>query len=163
MNRIPLWGIECLREGFHLLSYYDIYLGQDIIGKARVKAEGMFFRFECQCRIPSESIHYAIVQCGEKEFNLGVCIPEGNSYLAYKRIPIKEFKNEELRFFVQEKKEKNTVRVSVNPQKPFAYLQHLDHAKLDFSDENPQILLDDPKCPNQGQQDSDQSQEFHCQ
>lgn len=162
MNRIPLWGIECLREGFILYNYFDIYLGQDVIGKARVFQEGLFFHFQCQCSLPSQTVYHVILQCGSKEFDLGVGVPT-EDYLSYKRISIKQFENTQFRFYIAEKKKTVTERVEVDSEKPFAYFEQLEFAKLDTSEEKPIICLELPINSIPLQPDSDPIQEFQNQ
>jgi len=163
MNRIPLWGIECLREGFILHNGYDIYLGEDVTGKACVKQEGLYYHFQCWCRLPSASIHCVILQSRGKEYNLGVCVPDGDKFRADKRIPIKQFDDPEFKFYLMERNQRNKILIAVDSQKPFEHLQDLENAQLDLSNELPQICLHDSKSLNPVQQGNDQSREQQSQ
>lgn len=163
MNRIPPWGIECLREGFTLYKDYNIFCGQDVIGSACVRQEGLFFCFQCRCKPPSGAMHSVIVVNNGKEFNLGVCVPDGEEFTAYKRISIKQFKDMELKFYLREKEEIPTQCVAVEENKPFEHLENLEFARLDLTQEHPQICLNEITVSTPLQPDSDQSQEYQSQ
>lgn len=163
MNRIPLCGIQCLREGFTLFYEYNVFQGQDIIGSAGVKQEGLYFSFQCRCKPKSDAIHIAMVENNGKKYDLGVCVPEQDGFTAYKRIAIKEFKDMEFKFCIKEKEEVHTAPVDADENKPFPYLQDLDGAHLDLTSGFPQICITDIKDQFQDQQGSGQSQEFQNQ
>lgn len=158
MNTTPPEGIECLKEGFYLYNY-DIVYGQNTIGKARVEQVGLYYHFICQCVLPCESVHYVILQSGDRQFNLGVCVPNGDKFQAYKRIPVKEFEKNDFHFRLIPKEEKSKLLIEPDPEKPFAYLQNLQDARLDVYEKGIQIVLDETKYSTQDQQGSDQSQE----
>ena len=142
---------------------YDVFYGQDKIGKASVEREGLYYHFRCQCDQPSDGIYYGILQTENRQFNLGVCIPENGRFCAYKRIPVKEFENENFKFCLITKDAKRKMLVAVDKDKPFGYLQDLESASLNHSGEEIQIALNGTKYLNQDQQDNDQSQEFQHQ
>ena len=138
---------------------YDIVYEQGIIGKAHVEKKGLFYHFSCQCTLPSASIHYVILESGDRQYNLGVCVPEGNKFRAYKRIPVKEFEKNDFRFRLLPKEEKSKIMIEPDSEKPFAYLQDLQDARLDISDTGKHIVLNKTKYLIQDQQDSDPNQE----
>ena len=142
---------------------YDIYFGGDVMGKAYIKQEGLYYYFQCWCQLPSASIHCVILQSGEKEYNLGVCVPDGDKFQTNKRIPIKQFKNEDFKFYLKSKQVDKKSVVTVDPEKPFEHLQELDNAQLDLSNALPQICLHDTKSSIPAQQGNDQSQEQQSQ
>lgn len=162
MNRIPPAGIECHREGY-ILHSYDIFLGQDVMGSVNIEREGLYYHFRCSCQLPSASIYYVILQNGNKEFNLGVCIPDGNTFRAYKRIAMKQFDNEDFKFNLVPKQKTSKTLVAVDPAKPFEHLQDLENARLDLSNDTTQIVIEGSICAIQDQQDSDQSRGLQSQ
>lgn len=157
MNRIPLWGIKCHREGFVLDNHYHIYLGQDKAGEVTVKREGLYYLFQCRCRLPSMPIYCAVLQNGNAQFNLGVCVPEGNIFRASKRIPVKLLDKQEFSFFLIEKQKNPTKVVPVDVQKPFRYLEELENAYFQRSNGTAQICIEEVKTQDPGQQGSDRN------
>ena len=145
MNNTPPKGIECLKEGFYLYNF-DIIYGQNAVGKARVEQQGLYYHFICKCTLPSDSIHYVILENDDRQYNLGVCVPCGDKFQAYKRIPVKEFKNGNFHFRLKAKEAKSIVPIHPDPEKPFAYLQNLQGARLDISEQGMQIVLEETKC-----------------
>lgn len=142
---------------------YDIYFGQDVIGKVNIEREGLYYHFRCCCQLPSSSIYYVILKNGNKEFNLGVCVPDGNRFRAHKRIAIKYFDDEDFKFNLTPKQEVQKILVEVDSEKPFEHLQDLEKAQLDLSNGITQILIEESKCEIPNQQDSDQSRESQSQ
>ena len=154
MNRIPPKGIKCLREGFIL---YNIYLGEEKVGEATVKREGLYYHFLCSSNLPAGTIYCVILRCAEKEFNLGVCVPEGDLFYTGKRIPMKQFSNSDFQFCIEEKNKRPQKSVTVNPQRPIAYLEHLENAYFCSNNGTPKICIPEPIDLTLDQQDSDRS------
>ena len=136
---------------------YHIYLGQDKAGEVTVKREGLYYLFQCRCRLPSMPIYCAVLQNGNAQFNLGVCVPDGNIFRTNKRIPAKLLEKPEFSFFLIEKQKNPTKVVPVDPEKPFRYLEELENAYFGRSNGIAQICFEEAKSPDPGQQDNDQS------
>ena len=135
----------------------DVYLGQEKVGEASVRQEGLYYHFSCRCRLPSKSVYCAMLRCGESEFDLGVCVPEGNSFRADKRIPVKLFSQSEFKFYIVERNKHLHTVVPVDAQKPFSYLQHLENAYFSSENGTHQVCISEIKNSPLSQQDSDQT------
>ena len=59
---------------------FDILRGGEKIGKAEVRREGLYYRFRCCCDLTGEVMYRLIVICGGKTENLGIPVPEGDSF-----------------------------------------------------------------------------------
>ena len=136
---------------------YSIYLGKDKVGEVVVMREGLYYMFQCHCHLPSMPIYCAVLQNNNAQFNLGVCVPDGNIFRVNKRIPAKLFDKPEFSFFLIEKQRNSTKVVSVDPQKPFRYLEELENAYFGQSNGVAQIYITDGKSPDPDLRGNDQS------
>ena len=136
-----------------MCNKYNIYHKQSVVGEAIVSQEGLFYHFQCLCRIPSKAIHHVIVSNGNKKFNLGVCIPQNKQFSSQKRIPIKHFDSQDFTFNLIERDQ--TQVAEINPAKPFDFLADLEDARLDDTDDSIRILFSNRKDLSPIQPDSD--------
>ena len=133
---------------------YDIIMGTQVVGKAQVSKEGLYYRFSCQCTPPDGSIHRISVSDGNNTKDLGICVPEGEMFCLVSRVPVKYLPGDKLTFTLAPK-EKQETAVPVVTDEPFAHLDMLDSARLQEAEGQTEILI----APAQDQQDSDPSQE----
>lgn len=133
---------------------YDIYAGTQIVGKAEVIKEGLYYRFSCQCTPPDENVHKILVSDGQNTKDLGICVPTGEWFCLVSRVPVKHLPGENLQFTLVSKDKRDTI-VPVKTNEPFPALDMLDSAHLQESEGKAEIVID----PAPGPQDSDQSQE----
>ena len=59
---------------------YDIRLGRDVIGKAEVTRQGLYYLFSCRCKLESDTMYRVTVSCGGHHENLGVLVPMGTEF-----------------------------------------------------------------------------------
>ena len=110
---------------------YDILRGGEKIGKAQVKQEGLYYRFRCVCSLTGEVIYRLIVTCGEKTENLGILIPDGDSFRLEKRLPVSRFRTGELVIrAVPGNPDRAGFFAPVKPDEPFRYLAGLQSARM---------------------------------
>ena len=77
---------------------YDILLGDEPVGCAQVKREGLYYSFCCSCKLSGDVLCKIIVICGERTEDLGICVPKGNGFGLEKKVPIKRLGDGTLRF-----------------------------------------------------------------
>lgn len=77
---------------------YNIIWKSNLVGTAEVFDEGLYYRFSCKCTIRYEGIYRIIVINGMNMIDLGICVPEKNNFVLYKRIPKKLFKEKTFSF-----------------------------------------------------------------
>ena len=114
-----------------MVGTYPILLGTEEVGQAEVISKGLYYQFDCRCRIASEVIHRIVVQTGEKKENLGILMPEGDAFSLRTKIPKSHFSVEEPVFRMIPKHsplDKNWLPLS--PEEPFSYIQDLKRAYL---------------------------------
>lgn len=84
-----------------------------------------------------------IVSCGTKRENLGILIPQGESFILDKRLPVKRIGNGELSFSLIPKKESvSGTFVPISPEEPFTYISRLKKSFLIYRNGQPGILID---------------------
>jgi len=112
-----------------LLGLYDIYRGEERIGKAQVSREGLYYRFRCCCDLPEGEIYRLMVNCGGKAENLGIPIPSGDSFWLSVRLPVSRFSGGEPTFRALPKEQHSWIPVLTD--QPFPYLAELENAVLE--------------------------------
>lgn len=133
---------------------YDIYRGQEKIGKTEVKREGLYYRFRCVCDLTGEVMYRITVSCGESTENLGIPIPSGDSFYLDKKLPVSHFSGTEPIFrAIPRHPQVANMWIPITPEKPFDYIDRLEHAVAEQRNGEMGILIpsEDP-VP----QDSDQ-------
>lgn len=138
---------------------YDIYRGQDKIGKAQVSREGLYYRFQCCCDLTGQVIHRLIVACGEKTENLGIPVPDGDAFYLTTRLPVSHFPQGEPTFrAVPKHPQGQKLWVPIAPDTPFEYISRLENAVAQRREEGMGILIQEEPAPTP--RDSDQNQEY---
>lgn len=121
---------------------YDIYLGRDVIGKAMVERQGLYYRFSCRCNLSGQVIYRLTVSCGEHRENLGVPVPVGSAFGLDTKLAMKKLGKGPFRFHAVPKHRKGEGKfVPVYPEEPFAYLTRLQNAFLEFRDGQAGVVI----------------------
>lgn len=110
---------------------YEIEMGGESVGQARVERQGLYYRFSCRCRISGEVICRVTVSCNGRTENLGVLVPMGREFGLEKKVAVKKLGRGAFRFRVGPK---HSAQMSgftpVYPEEPFAYISRLQEAFL---------------------------------
>lgn len=121
---------------------YDILLGGESAGNARVTREGLYYRFDCCLRLSGEVMYKLILQKGAETLNLGIPVPQGNLFTLRTRIPAKRVGDGA---FVIHAVPKHTALdgrfVPLKEDEPFRYLSKLYDAVFTVRDGQPGLLL----------------------
>ena len=133
---------------------HQILFNGNPIGYAEIHREGMFYHIVCNCDMMNSGIYRVVVDDGVNRVDLGVCIPVGNRYKCVTRIPCNRLTGEKFVFLMRDSAQLKGTPVKTG--KSFSQLEKLKDAHLSFANGHPVIIID----PIQGQQDSDQNQEY---
>ena len=68
----------------------DIILNGQVVGNCIVTKEGLYYRFQCNCRFEDRGVHKLFVGMNSNAIPLGICIPVGDKFILDKRIPISQ-------------------------------------------------------------------------
>lgn len=123
---------------------YDIFLGEEPVGKAKVEIQGLYYRFDCVCHIAKGKLCRLAVSCGDKTESLGVCVPKGNAFGLSTCLPIKRLGRGALSFRAAVDGDRSEVGfIPIYADKPFLYISKLENAFLDFAGGNYGIRVDE--------------------
>ena len=122
---------------------YSVSVSGKHAGKVVVQRQGLYYYFSCRCQLPDNGMYRLIVSCGTKRENLGILIPQGESFILDKRLPVKRIGNGELSFSLIPKKESvSGTFVPISPEEPFTYISRLKKSFLIYRNGQPGILID---------------------
>ena len=115
-----------------MIKAYDIVLGNEIVGKANVSEEGLYYHFACDCHL-SGGVMYQIKLLSEgKEYNLGICVPIGDHFGVKTKVPIKNIGPNNFTFYIEPRHTEIKGKfVPIIADEPFAYIDKLETAFLD--------------------------------
>ena len=118
---------------------YGVTYQGNTVGSVTVSREGLYYIFNCRVILPGSDI-YKLILCKESEYiELGVLIPVSNRFELQKRLPVKQAGKEDFVFEVSSKQE---TFVPVNGDKPFEYINQLNHARFAVRNHIAYIVLD---------------------
>ena len=111
---------------------YGVFQGEKAVGTVEIHKEGLYIHFSCRCRPADRDMIRLWMVCGEKEMDLGLCVPMDEGFGTEKRIPAKQCGHGEPRFCLRHKDD--TLRgkfIPLSPEEPFQYLHKLETAFLE--------------------------------
>lgn len=110
---------------------YQVFLGEQSIGKMQVQRQGLYYRFICRCRLTGEVIYKLLVSCGNHQESLGIFVPMEGGFGLDTKLPVKRL-GEGTPVFraVPKHKELSEKFVPIYPEEPFSYIAKLKDAYL---------------------------------
>ena len=111
------------------MGEYAVLFGSERIGTATVTKQGLFYCITCKCRI-SGSVPVRVRVIGEREVDLGLCVPMGEAFGLKATIPIKSVGSGDLTFFAAAKHRAAQELMIVSADEPFRYIARLKDAYL---------------------------------
>ena len=111
---------------------YEVFLGEKAVGTVEMQKEGLYVHFSCRCRPVHRDMIRLWMICGEKEIDLGLCVPMDGGFGTEKRIPAKLCGPGEPTFCLRHKDDILRGRfIPLSPEEPFQYLHKLETAFLE--------------------------------
>lgn len=111
---------------------YDIFRGEEKIGKAKVRREGLYYHFWCNCRLTGQVIYRVHVTCGGKTESLGIPVPNGGTFCLEARLPVSRFQMGTPKFYAAPKHPPLKGKwVPISPETPFAYIEKLRNSVME--------------------------------
>ena len=138
-----------------MISEYDIYMGKNVVGTAAVEKQGLYYRFDCRCRLSGAVLCRVMVECGGHHENLGILAPQGGAFCLSTKLAVKRIGEGPFSFRVIPKHPgtKGTF-IAIYPDEPFSYIARLKNAFLQVRRGQAGVVIPDlEKDP----QDSDQN------
>lgn len=129
-----------------MIAEYDIYMGNSVVGKAVVEKQGLYYRFDCRCRLSGDVLCRVMVECDGHHESLGILVPCGKIFGLTTKLPVKRFGAGGLRFRVMPKHPSGQgTFVAVYPDEPFSYLSRLKNAFLENRNGQAGVVITDPE------------------
>ena len=123
---------------------FDILRGEEKIGKAEVKREGLYYRFRCCCSLTGEVLYRLTATCSGRTENLGILIPVGDAFRLEKRLPASRFKAEAFVIrAVPANPDRGSQFIPVFPEEPFHYIARLNAARMERRDGQIGVIFED--------------------
>ena len=111
---------------------YEVFEDEKAVGTVEASREGLYIHFSCRCQpVHREMIRLWMI-CGEKETDLGLCVPMDGSFGTEKRIPAKQCGPGEPQFCLRHKDDTRRGKfIPLSPEEPFQYIHRLETAFLE--------------------------------
>lgn len=124
-------------------TFYSVTCSGIPCGKVSVRQQGLYYHFHCRCKVDREDVYRLILTDSDQEKSLGVLIPDGESFVLTRKIPVKQFRKGEW-FFRIIPKENAAVSsfVPISPEEPFAYINRLQESFLTYNNGQPGIEIE---------------------
>ena len=126
---------------------YPITLGQEILGRAEVTREGLYYRFRCEVKLTGQVLCKILVSCGGCQVDLGIPVPVEDRFGLQTRIPVKRLGEGTMEFRIIPRHKDIIGRfVPLSPEEPFRYLSRIREARLVRSNGITGIVLEKEEC-----------------
>jgi hypothetical protein len=107
------------------------------IGRATVIPAGLYYDIACRCK-PQSHIIRIVANCGGKQENIGICVPQDGEMVIRTKIPQKRLQS--LSGFVAIT-EKQDEWVPITEGKPMAHLDQLIYARFSSRNGKPGLAI----------------------
>ena len=111
---------------------YEVFLDETAVGTVEMHREGLYCHFSCRCHpVDRERIRLWML-CGEREVDLGLCVPMGDAFGTEKRIPARQCGTGTPEFVLRHKDDILRGKfIPLSPEEPFQYIHRLETAFLE--------------------------------
>ena len=118
----------------------NIYLDGNVVGIAKICEEGLYYRIECTCDLPQNTIFkvYAVTSC--ETLNIGVCTPCGEKLRTVRKIPVSRWGTAAPQFYVVPKDECDREVIKLLPNTPVTCVEVLRQCKLIWKNGKPVLV-----------------------
>lgn len=120
----------------------ELFFGDRSVGRVLVERQGLYYVFRCRCTLSGETAFRLFASCGEKQEDLGVLVPMGDSFGLDTRRPVKRLGEGTLAFSLVSRHDSPKTRFEpIYPEEPYAYLQKRKDAYLALKSARQAYLL----------------------
>lgn len=114
-----------------MVGDYDVFFCRQQSGRVQVQRQGLYYRFQCRCRLSGDVICRLYVHCGGRRENLGVVVPMDGGFGLDTRVPVKHFPEGIPEFsLVPRQEESGGTFAPIIPEEPFSYIERLKSSFL---------------------------------
>lgn len=112
------------------MKEYPVFLKEECVGNATVQQEGLFSRIICRCRIYADGFARLYVSDGNNIRDLGIMIPDADTFVVDTRISTMGMNEEKLSFWISNGK-REELFIPIEPIEEFACLDKLRKARFE--------------------------------
>lgn len=110
---------------------FDIRYDHKIVGTATVTQNGLYYTICCRCTLPNQGLHRILIQSGDKQTDIGICVPIDGMYGMNTSVAARNVDINAIDFILVPQGHIHSAEsVSLDPEKPFAYLHALESMRL---------------------------------
>lgn len=117
---------------------YAIYRKDEVIGKATVELQGLYYKITCKCNENSKARIRLGVSCGDRQADLGIFVPENGALMIRTTLPVKRLGEGALRFSVLEE-QGPSAWTPLKADEEFLYLSRLEQGRFEMRQGMPGI------------------------
>lgn len=122
---------------------YSVTLSETPVGKVIVRQQGLYYHFSCRCDLPGDIVYRLMVICGAVRENLGILVPEKESFVINTKVPVKRIGEGNMRFILVSLREQHqSTFIPISPEEPFAYIARLKQSFLTIQNGQPGIQIE---------------------
>lgn len=114
-----------------MLSEYDIFFHNTVVGKATIGLDGLYCCISCSCKLDYRQIYRLELCINNNKHKLGILVPDKDMFVLEKRIPIRLVKEGTLSFnVVTQKEEGQLLFCPVKDDLPFPHVERLEQCVM---------------------------------
>lgn len=126
-----------------MIEQFPAFLGEEIVGTVDLRTNGLYYDIQAKCRLSGQVVCRLVASAGAQTVNLGILVPENDSFCISARIARRKLDEGELTFRVCPKNQPTEYPVIIlRPEEPFRYLDRLTRGYLRI--EGDQMYFTDP-------------------
>ena len=114
--------------GIFLKEQYDVFLDGKCVGGVKVTKSGLYYLLSCRCCLPKRGPYKIVLSSGEKEYDLGLCVPVDGALGMNTRITSKNISSGDWKFRAAPRN--NEVFVPIETGSVFPYIYALRRARF---------------------------------
>ena len=111
-----------------MVGTYDVSRKDKVVGRCQITKQGLYYLLTCNCSLHDGEFLRLYLQSEGSAMELGVLVPEGDSFTLKKKLPIKSLKQGRPSFYLAEKGKLGSKFIAVYPEEPFKYLSRIKNS-----------------------------------
>lgn len=125
---------------------YNVYQGEESLGKVHVQKQGLYYRFFCRCKFSGQVMYDLQLNWDDGKALLGLLTPMDGQFGLEVKVPVKRVGQHNWRFSLRPHHSAVGGQfVPIYPDEPFSYLSHLERAYLSVQSGQVGIVLENKK------------------
>lgn len=106
--------------------YYSVWDQNQVVGRASLKAEGMYYLVQCICDRKNDQKRSVFLTSHGTKIRIGLLAPEGNAMAVQKRLRKKQIDLSDIRFYA----DVDEIGFRIEEDQPFSQLSRIKNMRL---------------------------------